>query len=212
MLEHIFGSKTRLKILNLFLKNPKSNYYIRQIARDTGSQLNAVRREVLNLLNFGIIKPIKTPSQKMEGLKGRGFSNMQESLKKYLTANLDFALYHELRSLLLKSQLLIEENFVKKIQSIANLSLIIFTGILVGRDDAKTDMLLVGNADRKKLLSCIGKFEKILKRPIRYTFMTPSEYKYRKDVTDKFLYDILENKKIVILDKMQNIESETNSK
>lgn len=191
MLEHIFGSKTRLKILGLFLKDPKKKYYIRQVARDTGSHLNAVRREVDNLLGLGILMLAKDSAQ---------------SLKKYVSANPDFVLYHELRALLVRSQLLVEEDFIKKIQSISNLSMIVLTGIFAGRNDAKTDILLVGNIDKRKLLSFIEKFEKVLRHNIRYTILTPSEYKYRKDVTDKFLYDILENKKIVILDAMQDAE------
>lgn len=209
MLEHIFGSKTRLKILSLFLKDPKNKYYIRQIARDTGSHLNAVRREVDNLLGLGIIMLAKDSVQNTgeNAKEGEKFHNQQELLKKYLSANPDFVLYHELRALLVKSQLLVEEDFIKKIQGIANISMIVLTGIFVGRDDAKTDILLIGNVDNKRrLLSLIEKFERVSRHNIRYTILTPSEYKYRKDVTDKFLYDILENKKIVILDKMKDTE------
>ena len=32
--------------------------------------------------------------------------------------------------------------------------------------------------------------------------MTPQEFKYRSDITDRFLYDILENKKIVVIDTL----------
>ena len=203
MLEHIFGSKTRLKILNLFLKDPKNKYFIRQISRDTDSQLNAVRREIDNLMDIGIIIPAKNTSSK-DGTAAKpitSFQNQQEAMKKYLIVNTDFVLYNELRALLMKSQLLVEEDFIKKIKNMANISVVVLTGIFVGREDAKTDMLLVGNIDKKKVLAILEKFEKALNNNIRYTIMAPTEYKYRRDVTDKFLYDVLENKKIVILDK-----------
>ena len=55
MLEQLFGSKTRVKLLQLFLNNPKKDYYLRQLAREIKGQLNSVRREVNNLEKIGII-------------------------------------------------------------------------------------------------------------------------------------------------------------
>jgi len=202
MLEHIFGSKTRLKILNLFFKDPKSKYYLRQIARETNSQLNAVRREIDNLVHFGIIMPAKDMKKEMLDPEISIIKNQKDSLKKYLQVNTSFVLFHELKALLLKSKILIEDDFVAKIQKIPHIELLVLSGIFVGREDAKSDMLLVGTIDKKKLMPIIDKFEKALGQNIRYTLMSASEYKYRREVTDKFLYDILENKNIIILDKV----------
>src|SRR5580692_12698452 len=55
MIEQLFGSKTRVKLLNLFYSNPNRSFYVREITRKIDEQINSVRRELANLLNIGII-------------------------------------------------------------------------------------------------------------------------------------------------------------
>ena len=55
MIDALFGSKTRVKLLKLFLNNPDSSYYVREITRLIDEQINSVRRELSNMLKIGII-------------------------------------------------------------------------------------------------------------------------------------------------------------
>src|SRR5438034_9731944 len=55
MIEQLFGSKTRVKLLQLFYSNPNRSFYVREITRKVDEQINSVRRELSNLLNIGII-------------------------------------------------------------------------------------------------------------------------------------------------------------
>lgn len=55
MLEKLFGSVSRVKLLKIFLLNPDKKYYIRQLARDLKLQVNSVRRELSNLEEFGLL-------------------------------------------------------------------------------------------------------------------------------------------------------------
>src|SRR5476651_574138 len=55
MVEQLFGSKTRVKLLQLFYSNPNRSYYVREITRKIDEQINSVRRELSNLLSIGII-------------------------------------------------------------------------------------------------------------------------------------------------------------
>src|SRR5215217_1245610 len=56
MIEQLFGSKTRVKLLQLFYGNPNRSFYVREITRTIDEQINSVRRELANLLSIGIIK------------------------------------------------------------------------------------------------------------------------------------------------------------
>ena len=56
MIEQLFGSKTRVKLLQLFLANPGRSFYVRELTRKIDEQINSVRRELANLLGIGIIK------------------------------------------------------------------------------------------------------------------------------------------------------------
>ncbi len=55
MIEQLFGSKTRVKLLQLFYSNPNRSFYVREITRKIDEQINSVRRELANLLNVGLI-------------------------------------------------------------------------------------------------------------------------------------------------------------
>src|SRR5437868_13919458 len=55
MIEQLFGSKTRVKLLQLFYSNPNRSFYVRKITRKVDEQINSVRRELANLLSIGII-------------------------------------------------------------------------------------------------------------------------------------------------------------
>src|SRR5580698_9592595 len=55
MIEQLFGSKTRVKLLQLFYSNPNRSFYVREITRKIDEQINSVRRELANLLSVGLI-------------------------------------------------------------------------------------------------------------------------------------------------------------
>lgn len=199
MLEHLFGSKTRVKLLQIFLNNPSEPHYLRELARVLKIQLNAVRREIANLEKIGIIKsvdvvPVKT-AKKGKNKRGAGS-------KKYFLADSEFLLYPELKALMLKAQLLLERDLVSKIERLAKLKLLILSGIFVGAENQTTDMLIVGSVNRNSLAKIIRQFEKQINREINYTVLSYQEYKYRQDITDRFLYDILEGKKMIIVSKL----------
>lgn len=193
MLEHIFGSKTRVKLLALFLKDPDKSFFVRELTRKLKLQINAIRRELNNLEEIDIIKINKKGA-------GKAASGLE---KKYYQANKDFVLYPELKGLFFKSQLLLRQSLLDELTKLGKINYLVLTGIFSGERIAfGTDMLIVGRVNRQKLAKLIKVFETDLGHEINYTVMTPEEFKYRKDITDKFLYEILEsNKKIVVVDK-----------
>src|SRR3989338_2632379 len=54
-LKSIFVSKVIVKLLMVFFGNPKEIYYVRQLVRMTTEEINAIRRELENLLQFGLL-------------------------------------------------------------------------------------------------------------------------------------------------------------
>ena len=55
VIEKLFGSKTRAKLLKLFFENSDKSFYVREITRVIEEQIHSVRRELLNLESIGII-------------------------------------------------------------------------------------------------------------------------------------------------------------
>ena len=63
MIDALFGSKTRVKLLHLFLNNPGKAFYVREITRLIDEQINSVRRELSNMLEVGIITSNNTDNK-----------------------------------------------------------------------------------------------------------------------------------------------------
>ena len=55
ILEVLFSSTARVEVLQLFLLNPSSQFYQREIERETGQPIRAVQREVERLEEAGLL-------------------------------------------------------------------------------------------------------------------------------------------------------------
>lgn len=207
MLGRLFGSNSRVQILKLFLSQPEKSFYIRQIARDLDLQLNSVRRELENLEKFGLLQigEERGPDgEEFEKTSEKGKKNKAETIKekKFYCVNSGFTLYGEIRNLMMKSQVLCERDFVQKIQKMGKIRLFILTGCFVNEVNAKVDLLLIGKVNKDKVIRIIQDLERNLGREINFTLMDEKEFKYRRDMTDVFLFDILERKKIIVVDEL----------
>ncbi len=84
MPERLFTSRTRVKLLDLFLLRPQREFHVRETCRITGMNINAVRRELANLEALGI-------------LRSRRAGNAR-----FYTVNITCPVYRELAGILLK--------------------------------------------------------------------------------------------------------------
>ena len=184
MLEQLFGSRTRVKLLRLFLTNPGASFYVRELTRKIDEQLNSVRRELANLTRLGVV------------------SGSEREDKKYYILNQRFVLAEELKALLLKSQLLVEEDLVRRIQATGKVRYLALTGSFTGTKTAPTDMLVVGRVDRNLMLKTIERFQREVGREVNYTLLSVREYNERRNLGDKFLLTILNSPKVVVVDEL----------
>ena len=83
MLERLFTSRARVKLLELFLLHPEREIHVREICRITGLNINAVRRELANLEELGL-------------LRSRNAGNAR-----FYTVNIAFPVYMELTRIFL---------------------------------------------------------------------------------------------------------------
>ena len=73
------------------------------------------------------------------------------------------------------------------------MKLAVLSGVFINSDNARTDLLIVGDDVKKRALeNFLGHTESDLGRPIQYTLMDTEEFRYRMDMYDRFLRDILE--------------------
>ncbi len=203
MLTKLFGSNTRAKILKLFFFHPEEKHYIRQAARDLGLQVNSVRRELENLEKFGLLVSETGEGGEEDKEKDNGKSkkkNNQE--KKYFRVNKQFSLFEDVKSLIIKSQILYKEDFARRLKKAGNPKLLVLSGVFVNKLNSSVDVLIVGRVNRDKVKRIISGLENEIGREINFSLMSPSEFKYRRDIVDIFLYDILEGEKIIVIDEV----------
>lgn len=203
MLEQLFGSKTRVRLLRLFLNNSKDAFFVRELTRKIGAQINAVRNELDNLVDMdlvSVVTDVDADGDMEESARPKNRRSMQQ--RKYYRMNVDSLLYPELRALFMKARVMLEKDFVRKLTAAGPISYLALTGFFVSEEPSPTDLLVVGKLNRDKLAAVIRNFEREIGREVNYTVLTPQEYRYRRDVTDRFLYSILESRKLVVVDTM----------
>jgi predicted transcriptional regulator len=192
MLEQLFGSQTRVRLLQIFLSNPEEKYFVRELTRNLNSQINAIRRELENLEDLGAVKVVEETGEH------------KSQKKKFYQSNIDFILYHELKSIFQKAQFLLEKKFAKAVMKIGKVHFLALTGTFVGKKDVPIDIIAVGTMSKKKFAKLIKDFQKNLKRELNYTLLDREEFNYRRSVADRFLYNILDSDKIVLIDEIFN--------
>ncbi|OGH68840.1 MAG: hypothetical protein A3I29_01565 [Candidatus Magasanikbacteria bacterium RIFCSPLOWO2_02_FULL_44_11] len=192
MLEHFFGSKTRLKLLKTFFRHPERAFYVRELARLIGTQLHAVRREVANLGTIGLIKHLDhNPGPKEIGTER----------SKFFQLNTSSTLYPEMKALLMKGEMLDEQHLVDDIKEKGgDISLLMLTGQFVHDPEVETDILLVGKIKPIFVAKRIKNYESDMQKVIRYTIMDDKEFNDRRQIGDRFLFSLFEAKHLMMID------------
>jgi len=192
MLEHLFGSKTRIKLLQLFFSYPDRSFYVRELARLVGVQLNAVRREIVNLEKAGLIGPAEMNDEE------------RSERCKYYRLQTGSILYPEFKDLMAKVQIFEEREFIEALKKRAGkIKFLLLTGYFTGDKDAESDLLIVGAIKPAATSKIVRQFEKNISRELRYTVMSEQEFKDRREIGDKFLYGLLETKHLIAIDDYQ---------
>jgi DNA-binding transcriptional ArsR family regulator len=194
MIDKLFGSKTRVKLLHLFMNHPGQSFYVREITRLIDEQINSVRRELSNMLEVGIITSDSADN------------------KLYYQANQRYEFYRPLRAIFAgesmgseektaEEKATVNQNEVDIISNIPSLRLAIFAGVLVKGSTSTVDVILVGSVALSKVKAAISMIEKLEGRELNYTVLPYDEFYYRLSVRDKFITEVLASKHSVAVDK-----------
>src|SRR5579872_1490839 len=138
MIEQLFGSKTRVKLLQLFYSNPNRSFYVREITRKIDEQINSVRRELANLLSIGII------------------SSQTNNNRLYYEVNQQYDYFTPLAAIFGKGTVVPEKTPTAKseasgIKAVGNVELALYTGQFTRDDSSGVDVLIVGDVNQTKL-------------------------------------------------------------
>ncbi len=192
MYETLFGSKTRVKLLGLFLTSPGQAFYVREITRRVEEQINSVRRELLNLKSLGIVK-----SHEKRG-------------KIYYEANPKYEAYPELRKMFEKAEkgLGADDKLASALRRAGDVQYVALMGGFVGDNASQVDLFIVGEIDKRKMKPALSDLEKEIGRETNYCIMSEAEFEDRSMLFDRFLTEIMAKPKKVILDYLKPVGEE----
>lgn len=184
MLEDIVVSKTRVKLLELFLTNPGKIFHVRDLVRRVDEEINAVRRELAHLEKKGIVN--KEP---------RG-NRLYYAMRK------DYPLYFELMEIFAKTRGLGAE-ILKNRQKLGRLKYVAFSGRFARRsskdDPEQVDVFVVGEVVLPELALLVRSEESRRGEEINYTVMTEDEFGFRKKRRDPFIMSILSGSRVMMV-------------
>ncbi len=195
MIEQLFGSKTRVKLLQLFYSNPNRSFYVREITRKIDEQINSVRRELSNLLSIGIIVSENTNN------------------KLYYEVNQKFEYYKPLQEIFGGG---VKKSAAKKVkpiagaaddsatidlQSVGHIELALYTGQFTRDESAGIDFLVVGDVNKNALKKYVSDLEAQEGKSLRYAVMKLPEFQYRLAIKDRFATALEQAKKQILVDE-----------
>ena len=189
MIDSLFGSKTRVKLLHLFLNNPEKSFYVREITRMIDEQINSVRRELANMVSVGIVQ--------------------QDAIdnKLYYSVNEDYPYIKPLAAIFSDKNTegvtgaTSGVSWKDSLGRMRGLRLAIISGKLVVGSSSSVDLLLVGDdMSAVTIKNLVKKIEKDRKIEINYAVISYDDFYYRMSVKDRFIMDIVRNKHSVLVD------------
>lgn len=205
MVEQLFGSKTRVKLLHLFYENPNRSFYVREITRKIDEQINSVRRELANLLNIGIITSDSSNNKVFYEVNQK--YTYHSALQEIFGAKKRRRVAKKVDSIEAKPEAT-EVVEVLEVEEPADLKLLghVEAACLLGqftRDESSgVDVLIVGNVNSNALQKYVTELETQEGKELRYTVFSADEFRYRVQIKDRFISNILLSKKQVLLDKL----------
>lgn len=183
MLADIITSKSRVKLLNVFLASPYDMYHVRELVRRTHDEINAVRRELAFLEGKGIL------------------SKEKRANRVYYYLAKEYPFYYDLLRLAAKTTGLGSE-VIKNRAKLGKIKYAFISGRFVRRLEKipeMVDFLMVGTIVLPEIAVLVRNEEARLSTEINYTVMTEEEFNFRKERNDPFIAKVLAGSRIMLL-------------
>lgn len=194
-LAKLFGGHARVKIMRLFLLNNSGIFDIGDIAsRSRVTKANA-RKEVNALSAMGFVKSKTVTREGARGAKKKIVVFYLNPYFKYIDA---------IKDLLVDPNMLVEEGLVNRFKQIGKIKLMIVSGVFIGNKESRADIMIVGDKLKKNTLQQVMKgLEAEIGKELNYVDFTTKDFKYRLDMYDKLVCDIIDLPHLTLIDSGQ---------
>jgi predicted nucleotidyltransferase len=180
MVDILFKSKIRQKILSRFFADEGRKFYINEMARLVNTTQGTCRRELNKLVDVGVL------TTKKEG-------NLL-----YYQVNKQTPLYREFSAIIQKT-IGIEAKLKSSLQGFKGISYAFIFGSYAKREfkpESDIDVVIIGMIGEDSLIKVFKDVERAIGREINYHIYTEKEFK-NKLRTDSFIKNIIKNHIII---------------
>jgi len=179
----LFG-QTRGSVLRLLFGQPDRAFYVRQIAREIGTSVGSVQRELETLSQIGLIQ--------------RSVSGHQV----YYQANREHPVFSEIHSLIAKT-VGVFQMLTSALKPLADrISLAFVYGSLARGDESAAsdvDLMIVGEVTLEEILARLTPVESRIGRPVNPTVYSAREFKSKLQGGNHFLRSVVDGEKVVLM-------------
>ncbi|MCD4756508.1 hypothetical protein K8R20_02755 [bacterium] len=189
ILKKLFISKVRIRILEKYLLNPPITFHVRGLVRELNEEINAVRRELINLETIGILKSKKDKNKLVYSLVR------------------DCPAIPSLQTLFLKNSKL-GLTILSRVQNIEGLDSVVVTeNFLTQKHDSPNDIdiLFLGNAKIRDIKDAINELERDLDRELKASAMKREDFDFAKKKKDPVIMNLLDQDIILIYGKLNSL-------
>jgi predicted nucleotidyltransferase len=183
MLEKLFGSRLRTKLLGWLLSHSDESFFVRQMEQLIDEDSTNISRELRRLEHMGIVQ-----SEKRANLK-------------YYKINQKCPFYGELKGLFLKTVGAPSE-IKEALEDTEGIETAFIYGSLAKGDEysgSDIDLFLVGDIDEDMLLESFPDLESRLGRKINYSIYGLEEFRKKRKEGNAFITTVLKESKLVLL-------------
>ena len=183
MLERLFTSESRVKILELLLLNPTREFHLREISRQIHVSAPYVKREATNLMELGLV--LKRSQGNLTLFRLNRDSVIAEDLKRIFFKTESFGRF-------------IRDN----LEEVGNIKFALIYGSFAKGEEVERsdiDLLIVGDVNERRMLDIMEKIEERTGREVNYIAWTENEFENKVKEGIPLLKEIFNTPVIMIV-------------
>jgi hypothetical protein len=186
ILEKLFGSSAKVKVMRLFIFNPDIMFNTKTVQEKARISGPDVRNQIAILSKIGLIKKRVT--------KNHGTTWFLDQNFQYLP---------HLKKLMIDTVMASRDDITRKVSKTCKLKALVFSGFFINNADSRVDLLIVAQSvQRDSLKSTIKKIEAEIGKEIRYVVLDQGDFTYRHNIGDRLVRDIFDYPHIIAYDRL----------
>lgn len=191
ILEKVFGSGAKVRLMRLFMFNPNFAFDLKDISERTSTNPRSIKTEINNLEKIGLIKS-RSFMRDVEKKRGKKKIVIKKKSSGW-TLNQKFQYLRPLQDFLVYMNPFRHNELVEKLRKVGNIKLLVIAGVFIQEWESRVDLFIVGdNIKKGSLDNVIRSLESELGKELKYAALETNDFHYRLNMCDKLISDVLD--------------------